>query len=234
MPRLKRFVLGATTVALAVSGVAAVAHAAPLTTEQRAAVLNLLQSYNADADVVAKVRAVLASVDSNDLDFINAKDTLNAKKCYTFAANVRQGSVGEAVSALQGALAKDGIEVSGTGVYDAQTVRAVTAFQEKYASIILNPIGLAKGTGYVGAATRVQLNKMYGCAGGGSTVPALPFCGQPPFVCNAPEGAACGMIMPAPKTYTDHGTYKADRATFLYNGSCRTENLSSPSSTVAQ
>ncbi len=207
--------MSAAIAALATGGLVSIAHAEPLTTEQRLSVINLLQSYNADADVVAKVRVAIGDTSAEP----------SAQKCYTFAANVRQGSTGAAISALQAALAKDGAAVSVTGVYDVQTSQAVTAFQEKYAPDILNPIGLARGTGYVGASTRVQLNKMFGCASGGATEsrPQFPTCGQPPFTCNAPKGAMCSMIMPGPKTYNDYATYQKERATFLYNGACRTD-----------
>ena len=174
--------------------------------------------------MIAKVRVAIGDTTAEP----------SAQKCYTFAANVRYGSTGESVSALQSALAKDGITVSVTGVYDEQTLAAVKSFQEKYFNEILKPSGLIKGTGYVGAVTRVLLNKMFGCAsnGGAESKPQFPVCGQPPFVCNAPKGAACSMVMPAPKTYTDLEAYKRERATFLYNGSCR--SVATPSATTTQ
>lgn len=47
-----------------------------------------------------------------------------------------------------------------TGNFDAATRAAVIRFQEKHAVEILAPLGLATGTGYVGAATRAKINQI--------------------------------------------------------------------------
>ncbi len=51
-----------------------------------------------------------------------------------------------------------------TGNFATLTRAAVIRFQERYASEILSPIGLSKGTGYVGIMTRQKINQILGGA----------------------------------------------------------------------
>ncbi len=49
-----------------------------------------------------------------------------------------------------------------TGNFLSLTQQAVIRFQEKYATEILSPLGLNNGTGYVGAATRNEIDELLG------------------------------------------------------------------------
>ena len=103
--------------------------------------------------------------------------------CYTFNQNLKFGdgaggaeSAEEGVRNLQIALEHEGFEISanekrGGAVFEETTAAAVVGFQEKYRSEVLTPSGLARGTGYVGKATRQKLNSLYGC---GPTLPPQP------------------------------------------------------------
>lgn len=80
-----------------------------------------------------------------------------------FKRDLVYGSSGQDVRELQKCLAKDKEvypEGEITGYFGSKTKAAVIRFQEKYASEILTPIGLKKGTGDVKPMTREKLNKI--------------------------------------------------------------------------
>ncbi|MDO8618425.1 MAG: hypothetical protein Q7R49_00610 [Candidatus Daviesbacteria bacterium] len=91
--------------------------------------------------------------------------------CHNFNTNLRVGDSGPEVDALYVALIIKEALASDRGSdsnFDEYLASAVVEFQEKYASEILAPYGLRRGTGYVGPSTRKKLNKLYGC---GTTPP---------------------------------------------------------------
>ena len=80
-----------------------------------------------------------------------------------FKSELKVGSKGAEVTALQTCLARDpAIYPEGqiTGNFGAQTKTAVIRFQEKYKEAILTPSGLTQGTGTVGKSTRAKLNEI--------------------------------------------------------------------------
>ncbi len=87
---------------------------------------------------------------------------------FTWASNLKMGSVGNDVLKLQQFLNSDPatvVALSGAGsvgmestTYGSYTKQAVVKFQEKYAADILAPNKLLKGTGIVGVSTRTKLN----------------------------------------------------------------------------
>ncbi|GAG18801.1 unnamed protein product, partial [marine sediment metagenome] len=80
----------------------------------------------------------------------------------SFNRNLGLGMSGDDVKALQEILINEGVwesEVEATGYFGSITKSAVIKYQEKYAAEILEPLGLTKGTGFVGSSTRAHLNK---------------------------------------------------------------------------
>ncbi|MDO8482720.1 MAG: hypothetical protein Q7S86_02790 [bacterium] len=89
---------------------------------------------------------------------------------FTWTNNIRIGSEGEEVLKLQQFLnlyPDTVIAASGAGSignesisYGPRTAKAVVKFQEKYAVETLAPVGLTKGSGFVGTLTRAKLNSL--------------------------------------------------------------------------
>lgn len=90
-------------------------------------------------------------------------DSAQTQKAVLFK-NLRQGNSGDDVKTLQTFLFGAGLYPEGlvTGYFGSLTKRAVIRFQEKYASEILTPVGLARGTGFVGPSTRKKMNELLG------------------------------------------------------------------------
>lgn len=82
---------------------------------------------------------------------------------YKFTKYLRKGDKGAEVVALQHALKLEGCfdYPSLTGFFGDVTFSAVVKFQEKYASEILAPYNLKKGTGLVLSKTLEKLNELY-------------------------------------------------------------------------
>jgi hypothetical protein len=84
--------------------------------------------------------------------------------CKSINNNLYFGIAGDDVKCLQNFLKSQGqgIYPEGliTGNFGGLTQKAVIRFQEKYAVDILTPMGLSKGTGYVGQSTRNKINQI--------------------------------------------------------------------------
>ncbi len=133
-----------------------VSQASGLTEAQIGAILGLLQAFEASPEVINNIE--------NTLRGTSLERPETTVWCYSFDIDLRVGTEGIEVRALQTALEKEGLyEKAITGRFDEYTASAVVAFQEKYREKILDPWGLARGSGFVGQTTRAKLNGIYGC-----------------------------------------------------------------------
>ncbi len=98
-----------------------------------------------------------------------ASSTLPAGFCYTFTRNLGEGHTLSSAdaNALEQILSAQGLWSSGTPItsYTDAVASAVAGFQQEYATQTLAPYSLTYGTGYIGTATRNELNALYGCSG---------------------------------------------------------------------
>jgi len=112
---------------------------------------------------MAALKAEIARVQAQ-IDAIQGKKT---NSCQKFETNLYFGlKDNQGVNCLQEFLKNQGPDIYPeglvTGNFLSLTKAAVIRFQEKYAPEILVPLGLEKGTGYVGQATRTKINQMVG------------------------------------------------------------------------
>lgn len=144
---------------------------------------------------------------------VSAQNTTQSGE--TFSRNLRQGDRGEDVQNLQKVLnqspetriAEEGPGARGeeTTYFGGLTKDAVMRFQEKYAAEILFPVGLVRGTGFVGSMTRKKLNEIGGAASisvpiqGGGNQTLLPQSVKPKIISISPEKGLNGT------TITIHG-----------------------------
>jgi len=116
---------------------------------------------------------LLAQIDFLKKEIARIQAEINAKLgggiivCSRLENNLYYGMVDNmGVRCLQQFLKSQGIDIypEGTisGNFWSKTQLAVIRFQEKYASEILAPTGLEKGTGYVGLKTREKINQLSG------------------------------------------------------------------------
>jgi len=97
------------------------------------------------------------------------KNPVKTSPQYVFTKKIQLGAVGPEVKFLQQYLNAQGFLLAQTGpgsagketeMFGPLTKQAVVKFQEKYASEILTPLGLKKGTGVVASYTIAELNKL--------------------------------------------------------------------------
>lgn len=137
------------------------------------------------AELNAQIESLLAQIAALQAQ-LNADSGTSPAGLYcnfTFTRDLAVGATGQDVMALQQFLnSVPGVQVAATGVgsagmetsyFGTLTAQAVSAFQVKYSSEILAPLGLTSGTGYWGQSSRAK---------------AVQLCAAAP----SPSGEICG------------------------------------------
>jgi len=87
-------------------------------------------------------------------------------KGFIFTKDLKFGDQNKEVEDLQAFLKSQGAEIYPEGIvsgwFGPLTSKAVIRFQEKYKEEVLAPLNLAKGSGFVGKATRAKINEILG------------------------------------------------------------------------
>jgi len=121
------------------------------------------------------INRLLAQIDALKAEITKVRVQINAilaargqkTSCSRFEKNLYFGIMNSSdVRCLQEFLSSEGTEIYPEGLITGNflniTKEAVIRFQEKYANEILTPIGLEKGTGFVGERTRAKINEILG------------------------------------------------------------------------
>lgn len=139
------------------------------------------QSGLSATDIQSQIESLMKQIEvlQKKLAEAQAQQQANPPFCYNFSQDLMYGYSKEGVINLHIALERSGFKISGEekekGFFGDSTASAVVGFQEKYKKEILTPAGLKRGTGYVGPATRAQLNRLYHCVGENAPNPGQPW-----------------------------------------------------------
>jgi len=126
---------------------------------------------NQEQEIIAQLRAEIAQLKAQiaqvqaQINAILSKQGKGPVFCQKLENNLYYGMVNnQEVRCLQEFLKTQGAEIYPegliTGNFLSLTKKAVIRFQEKYAQEVLTPLGLEKGTGFVGPLTRNKINQI--------------------------------------------------------------------------
>lgn len=120
------------------------------------------ETINALLEQIAYLQTQIALIQAKINAILTARQ--GPASCPTLSQNLYYGLKSEQVKCLQQFLKSQGPKIYPeglvTGYFGPLTQKAVVRFQERYASDILLPLGLEKGTGFVGQQTRAKINQL--------------------------------------------------------------------------
>lgn len=116
-------------------------------------------------DEQTMIQKLLEQVESLKKQIAELQGQQGSGQCPSINNNLYFGSADKAgITCLQKFLKSQGSEIYPerlvTGIFGSLTKAAVIRFQEKYRSEILTPVGLERGTGFVGEKTRNKINQL--------------------------------------------------------------------------
>ncbi len=122
------------------------------------------ESSSGDQALIQKLLDQIEAL-KKEIERLKNNGTGNTDVCSYFGSNLYYGLMNNSnVECLQKFLKNQGVSIYPegyiTGNFGGLTKQAVIKFQEKYASEILTPVGLSKGTGFVGEKTRQKINEL--------------------------------------------------------------------------
>jgi len=130
-------------------------------------VLLLASNVNAAtiADLQFQITALIAQIQVLQQQLVQLQDGGDKTWCHTFNVNLKVGDSSSEVGYLKSLLQKENLLAQSitSNLFSEEIASAVIKLQEKYASEILAPYKLTRGTGYFGPSTRTKINKLYGC-----------------------------------------------------------------------
>lgn len=190
-----RVLVAVVVLAFALLAVPAPARAAGLTAEQVQAVVSLLESFNTDQATLLRVSRALGATTTSSKFEDRGNSTERASLCGLLHRQLKRGSSGDDVKALQKILAEDkDVYAEGmvTGYFGEHTEVAIKRLQAKL-GIVASGDAATTGYGMVGAKTRAAL--IARCAdnsgkGNMKTFRAMPDKGVAPLSVRFSVGAA--------------------------------------------
>ena len=117
---------------------------------------NMIQSYKNILNSISNT-SVNSNTNTNTGNTTTTTST-NTSSCSFLTADLRKGDSGDAVTQLTKTLVAEGLLSQPQDTFDDAVFQAVISYQEKYILAILTPVGLSRGTGFVGPSTRAFIN----------------------------------------------------------------------------
>ncbi|MCX6764219.1 MAG: hypothetical protein NTU58_00715 [Candidatus Nealsonbacteria bacterium] len=156
-------------------------------------------------ELEALIKSLQLQIEQLQKQLEDTKTPIASVWCHNFNVNLKYGDKGDEVEVLQVVLEKEGFQIDNSekkpfATFGEFTASALVGLQDKYFNEILKPLGLQRGTGFMGKATREKLNKTYGCGASFPITPTTPATPATPAIPATPAVPATPAIPATPAT----------------------------------